>query len=67
MCIRDRFIGYGVSWKQVEEVTKQLDENKSLCNKCEELGRIYEHFEKAIEGRFMAVSYTHLDVYKRQQ
>lgn len=47
------FIGYGVSWKQVEEVTKQLDENKSLCNKCEELGRIYEHFEKAIEGRFM--------------
>lgn len=47
------FIGYGVSWKQVEEVTKQLDENKSLCNKCEELGRIYERFEKAIEGRFM--------------
>ena len=39
--------------KQVEEVTKQLDENKSLCNKCEELGRIYERFEKAIEGRFM--------------
>lgn len=47
------FIGYGVSWKQVEEVTKQLGENKSLCNKCEELGRIYERFEKAIEGRFM--------------
>ena len=42
------FIGYGVSWKQVEEVTKKLDENKSLCNKCEELGRIYERVEKAI-------------------
>lgn len=47
------FIGYGVSWKQIEEVTGQLGENKSLCSKCEELGRIYERFEKAIEGRFM--------------
>ena len=24
------------------EIEEQLDENKSLCNKCEELGRIYE-------------------------
>lgn len=47
------FIGYGVSWQQIEEVTGQLSENKTLCNKCEEIGRVYERFEKAIEGRFM--------------
>ena len=47
------FIGYGVTWEQVEEVSEKLGENKALSNKCKELGRIYEHFDKAIEGRFM--------------
>lgn len=47
------FIGYGVTWKQMEEVSGQLRENKALSDKCEELGRIYECFDKAIEGRFM--------------
>lgn len=47
------FIGYGVSWEQIEEVSGKLGENEALSNKCEELGRIYEHFDKSIEGRFM--------------
>lgn len=47
------FIGYGVTWKQMEEVSGQLGENKALSDKCGELGRIYERFDKAIEGRFM--------------
>ena len=47
------FIGYGVTWKQIEEVQEQLEDNQNLCNKCEELGKIYERFDKAIEGRFM--------------
>ena len=47
------FIGYGVTWEQMEEISGQLGENKALSNKCAELGRIYEQFDKAIEGRFM--------------
>lgn len=47
------FIGYGVTWEQMEQVSKQLEENRSLSDKCKELGSIYERFDKAIEGRFI--------------
>lgn len=33
------FIGYGVTWEQVEEVSEKLGENKALSNKCKELGQ----------------------------
>ena len=59
MCIRDR------NYTKPEGIKKLEDKVASIDKEKEEAVRVQD-FEKAARLRAKAVSYTHLDVYKRQ-
>ena len=65
MCIRDRSVGY----QQMVEISKALSKNVQLLIMDEPSAPLtnneVDSMFEAVE-RLKAVSYTHLDVYKRQ-
>ena len=65
MCIRDRLIVDMMSWANVSE--KELSERKEIPTDFgETLSWEYLCFVRANPINWKTVSYTHLDVYKRQ-
>ena len=77
MCIRDRDktgalcaeqMLFAACWQTMAQVSAALgEENPEYMEKYEKLiGQIRKFYWDQEKGAFIAVSYTHLDVYKRQ-